>query len=152
MKICKNCDKEFEEKTKRAVFCSDSCRVGFYQKQKRLKEKKPIIAAKLWIEKNISKAAVWFFLITLFMYSIPYVFTKGMRIYTDYRVEWQNEKLEELEKTVSELGNKPRLIEENQRLKYHLRVLLNVDNGWMSGEAIREYKVKVLQKDEKLIE
>jgi hypothetical protein len=149
---CKNCGETFEPKTKRAVFCSDSCRVSFYQKQKRLKEKKPIKAVPIWIQKNISKAAVWFFLIVLFMFSIPYVFDKGMRIYTDYRVEWQNEKLEELEKTVSELGNKPRLIEENQRLKYHLKVLLNVDNGWMSGEAIREYKVKVLQKDEKLIE
>ena len=38
MKICKNCGKEFQEKNSKAQYCSTSCRVSYFQKEKR-KEK-----------------------------------------------------------------------------------------------------------------
>lgn len=152
MKKCKNCGKEFQEKNNRAIFCSDSCRVNYHQKQKRLKEKKIIRAVPVWVKKNISKAAVWFFLILIGLFVFPYAFESSMKTYTNYRVEWQNERLEELEKTVKELSNKPRLVEENERLKYHLNVLLNDTKGWMSKEAIDEYKKRILKEDDEFLQ
>jgi len=152
MKTCKNCGIEFQEKNNRAVYCSDSCRVSHYQKEKRLKEKKPINAVLIWIKKNISKAAVWFFLIVLFMFSIPYVFDKGMRIYKDYRVEWQNERLEELEERFSKMNQEVNVFEENKKLKGYLKGLLNPDNLWLSEDYANQYKEKVMGKDVKLLE
>jgi cell division protein FtsL len=151
MNTCKNCNEPLFDKNKKAIFCSTSCRVSYHQKQKRLQEKKPLKRFPIWIKKNISKAAVWFFLIILLIFSIPYVFNKGMRIYTDYRVEWQNEKLIQLEQQIEELSNKPRLLEENKRLKYHLKTLFDIELGWMDKESVEQYKRKVLKSDNKLL-
>jgi uncharacterized membrane protein YvbJ len=152
MKICKNCGKEFQEKNSRAIFCSDSCRVNYHQKQKRLKEKNDFIAFAYWVKRNFSQTVIWFILILILLFSIPYVFDKSMRIYTNYRVEWQNEKLIQLEEQQKLLSNKPRLLEENERLKYHLNVLLNDTLGWMTKESIHQYKKRILKKDDEFLQ
>jgi len=149
---CLFCGADISHLQSSAKYCSANHRVQYYQKQKRRQEKKPIKKIPVWIKKNISKTAVWFFLIILLIFSIPYVFDKGMRIYKDYRVEWQNERLEELEKRFSEMNQEVNAFDENQRLKYYLNVLMKPENEWMTSRDIKLFKKDMLGKDVKLLE
>ena len=141
---CKNCGKSLEHKNLKAKFCSTSCRVSFYQKQKRLQEKKPLIAAKTWFQKNVSKAAIWFFLILVGLYIFPMAFSSGIRIIKEYRIEVQNEELQKVKKENQDLEFKTirydDLVSENQRLKTWLRSIADPENGWMEKSLAKELK------------
>ncbi len=73
MKKCKKCNKDFDPKTNRAIFCSDSCRVGFHQMNNRKKTVKMKKATKQALKSiprpvfHISKTWLYFSVILGFV-------------------------------------------------------------------------------------
>lgn len=140
---CLFCGNDISHLQASAKFCSNNHRVQYYYKQKRLQEKKPLIAAKSWFQKNVSKAAIWFFLILVGLYVFPYAFSSGMSIIKAYQIEVQNDELKTLKVKYEELQKKT---DNHDLIKIYLRAVVNPENGWMTEEKIIELN-KFMKKD-----
>ena len=141
-KNCQNCGREFIAKKSNAKFCSASCRVSFFQKQKRIKEKTPIKKIQIWIKKNISKTAIWMIVILLFFYIVPPAFEKTIKIYEKYKLETDNKELQALRKKFEMIDNDyfEKIEKQNLKFKICLKAVLGEKNGWMSKEQIKGIK------------
>lgn len=84
-KICLKCEKQYEAKRDTSKYCSDSCRIGFFNKNKKGNSDQPITVLQLQVLYNSLLEAIG---------NIPKTENKNQTILISEKIEAQKEKIQ----------------------------------------------------------